>query len=187
MIAAPIMAGLSFWFLWLWFRDRRLRGLRLWRHKLPAAPNRERSYEEDVPLAIDMLVLCFEGGLGVTSALRLLAEVAPDLLGGRVRMAVGELSAGKGEGEVLASLGLSEEAESLWGISTIVDAARKWGVPVHEIMESLSENALKMRRIRLEQEANKIPFRLTVCSVLTMLPPLLMLAIIPYVISFLSW
>ncbi len=154
---------------------------------MPAAPNRRLHYDEELPLAIDLLVLCFEGGLGVNSSLKLLAEVAPDLLGGRIKMAVRELNAGKGEGEVLASLGLSEDGESLWGLSTIVDAARRWGVPVREIMESLSENALKTRRIALEQEANKIPFRLTVCSLLTMLPPLLMLAIVPYVITFLSW
>lgn len=151
-------------------RARRLRRALQWRDAVV----------ENLPDTVEMLVVLVRSGLAPAQAADLLAARAPDPW----RQAFAEVRRRRHNGERLSDA-LEALPEQL-GVAgqQVLDALRaadRYGQPLLPSLERLSSEGRAARQRHHEQQARRLPVRLSVPLVCCTLPAFLLLAIVPLI------
>lgn len=135
-----------------------------------------------LPDALDMLVSCLEGGIGLDAALKYvgteLTHAAPEL-SEELGIFSGELRAGLTRVTALARLDDRIGVEQVTALVTMLGQAERYGSGIAESVRDHAQVARRRRLIDAERRAAEALPRLTVIMVLFILPPLFIVLLGP--------
>lgn len=142
-----------------------------------------------LPDMIDLMVICTESGMGIDSAIdRISREMArnnPDLAQEFYLSAL-EMRAGANRIEALRNLALRSRLEDLEDLVSVLVQADKFGTSLAESLRVQSDMMRSRRSQRAEEQAAKIPVKMTVPLILFIFPALMLVLLGPAIIQLLE-
>jgi tight adherence protein C len=147
-----------------------------------AMHKRQRKIRRALPDALDILVVCLEGGLSVMSALsrvaRELASVHP-LLAVELKIVERQIQLGQTAGEALRGMANRLDMEELRGMSSVLKQAEKIGSSVAEALEVFAETMRVKRHQRAEEMAQKAAVKILFPTLLFIFPAIFVVILGP--------
>jgi tight adherence protein C len=147
------------------------------------ARKREREIERAMPDALDLLVVCVEGGLSLDGGLQQVALRTEGLLARELRRLQAEISTGMARREALQSLASRSTSQSLSALCTTINQSDKMGVSIASTLRTLAETLRTRRRQAAETAARKAPIKMLPFIVFFMLPALFIVILGPVAIG----
>lgn len=147
---------------------------------------RTREIFENLPDAVDLMMVCIEAGLGLDAAI---ARVAQEIRLKSAEMAdelylVGlELRAGASRERALRNLALRTGVEEVDELVTMLVQCDRFGTSIADSLRVHSETLRTKRRQRAEEAAAKIPVKLLFPLIFFIFPALLLVLMGPAIIS----
>nr|WP_087025212.1 type II secretion system F family protein [Thaumasiovibrio subtropicus] len=134
------------------------------------------------PDAIDLLVLCVESGLSLNKAFNrvaqhLMRQGSP--LAEQFRMTAAELEMLNDRKQALANLSWRTGVAELNTLSSTLQMAERYGSPLADTLRQISEDARRQRALSLEEEAGKLPGKITLIQMTLIMFPMLVMVIAP--------
>jgi tight adherence protein C len=147
------------------------------------ARKREREIERSMPDALDLLVVCVEGGLSLDGGLQQVALRSEGLLANELRRLQAEISAGMARRDALQLLASRSSSQSLSALCTTINQSDKMGVSIASTLRTLAVTLRTRRRQGAETSARKAPIKMLPFIVFFMLPSLFIVILGPVVIG----
>jgi tight adherence protein C len=126
-----------------------------------------------LPDALDMLVLCMEGGVSLAAALRRvvgeLLEVHPDL-GGEMMIMQGEIQLGLTAGEALKKLGDRCDLQDVRDLASVLLQSEKMGAGIVRALRNHADSSRLERQMRAEELAHKAAVKILFPTMLCIFP-----------------
>jgi tight adherence protein C len=141
------------------------------------------------PDVLDLLLVCVDAGLGLEAALdRITGEIAKRSRNFGINLAVmgAEMRAGRSFVDALGSMAdrlIIPEARSL---VALLRQSRELGSDIAEALRVFSDEMRDKRLLRAEEQANKLPVKMTMPLALFIFPVVLMVIMLPMAIRLLA-
>lgn len=142
-----------------------------------------------VPHALDLIVVCVEGGLSFTAAIQRVADdirLSSQALSEELLLVTQEVLVGKSRTDAFRNLANRTGVEDLRSLAVTLIQAEKLGTSVAGSLRVLAESMRFKRRQRAEELANKAAVKLVFPLVLLIFPELLVIIVGPAVITLLQ-
>ena len=147
--------------------------------------HRQRDAREGFPDALDMLLVCVEAGLSLAAALnRVGAEIgsARPLLGAQFKLVAQEMQAGSSREQALRNLADRIGIDEVRSLVTLLLQSDALGTSIAQSLRVHADEMRKMRLLRAEEKANKLPAKMAIPLVLFILPCLMSVIMTPVII-----
>lgn len=158
-----------------------------WLKKRIAA--RQLSVANELPDALDLLVVCVESGMGLDQAIeRVYSELKTSgpTISAELKLLTLELRAGKGRADALRSLSDRVGLDDLSSLTSLLIQADVFGISVGRTLRVYSDAMRTKRTQRAEEKAAKLPVLLLLPLILFILPALFVAIMGPAVILFID-
>jgi tight adherence protein C len=146
---------------------------------------RQTSFRRALPDALDLLVICLEGGLSLTGALRRMAgelRTAHPELAAELHIVQREVQLGRTTGEALRKMGERADLEEIRTLASVILQAERYGASLVKSLRVHSE-MLRVKRMQLaEEKAQKAGTKILFPTVLFILPAMFLVILGPAVI-----
>ncbi|HEY7032910.1 MAG TPA: type II secretion system F family protein [Thermomicrobiales bacterium] len=151
------------------------------------ARKRARAIEMAMPDAMDLLVVCVEGGLSLDGGVQQIAQRTDGVLAGELRRLQGEITTGMGRREAFQGLVSRSRSQSLAIFATAIVQADKMGTSIGETLRTLADSMRTRRRQAAETQARKAPIKMLPFLVAFMIPSLFIVILGPTVLAFIEF
>ncbi len=144
--------------------------------------NRQSSLRRALPDALDMLVLCLEGGVSLTGGMqRMTAELhsAHPLLGAEMDLVQREMLLGVSVGEGLQKLGVRTDLEELRNLAAVIVQSERFGTSVVKALRIHSDTLRQQRQQRAEELAQKAAVKILFPTLLCIFPAIFIVILGP--------
>lgn len=141
---------------------------------------------EGFPDALDMLVVCVEGGMGLDAAINRVGEemkLANAPISEEFRFLNTEMRLGKPRRDALKSLALRTGLEDMNNLVTLLIQTDRFGSSVAKALRVHSDTMRTQRQQRAEEKAAKLPLKLLIPMVLFIFPSLFVVILGPAVVQ----
>jgi tight adherence protein C len=142
-----------------------------------------------LPLGLDLMVICAEAGLSLDAAMarvgRELKGAAPDMADELAFTAV-ELGFLPDRGEAFRNLIARAGLEEIRALVAILSQTERYGTPLASALRILADEVREAAMLRAEERAARLPAMLTVPLIVFVLPPLFIVLIGPAVLQLLA-
>jgi len=150
---------------------------------------RQTSFRRSLPDALDVLVICLEGGLSLAGALRRVAgelRSAHPLLAGELNIVQREVQLGRSEGEAMRQFADRTDLEEMRGLAAVISQAERFGAGLVKALRVHAET-LRTKRIQYAEEmAQKAATKMLFPTVFCILPAIFIVILGPAVIQILE-
>lgn len=149
------------------------------------AENRMRRITENLPDALDLMVICLEAGIGVSAAIARVAQERvekDDPLCNELEQVTAELKGGRAREEALHDLGVRNGVEDLKSLTALMIQSHKLGASMGATLRSHADLLRTKRRQRAEEAARKLPIKILVPLATCILPPLFVIILGPAIL-----
>jgi tight adherence protein C len=150
---------------------------------------RQTSFRRALPDALDLLVICLEGGLSLPGALRRVAEelrTAHPLLALELNIVQREIQLGRTPGEALQQFGLRSDLEEVRSLSSVIVQTERYGASLTRALRIHAEN-LRFKRMQYAEEmAQKAATKVLFPTVFFILPCVFVVILGPGVIQIIA-
>lgn len=146
---------------------------------------RQTTFRRALPDALDVLVLCLEGGTSLNAALqRVSAELkaAHPLLATELNIVQREIQLGRSPGEALRQFAIRADLEELRSLATVILQSEKYGSSLVKALRVHAETMRGKRVLYAEEMAQKAVVKLLFPTVLFILPALFIAVLGPNMI-----
>ena len=144
---------------------------------------RQQEIPRALPDALDMLTICVEAGLGFDAALAQVARHTPGPLAAEFARALQEMQIGKSRTEALRAMADRTTVPELrMFVSAMVQSA-ELGIPIAHVLREQSKEMRVRRRQRAEEQAQKVPVKITFPLITCLFPALLVVVVGPGIIE----
>ncbi len=154
-----------------------------------AAQKRQQELNEGFADALDLMVICVEGGLSVEAAFERvtveLAETAPTL-SQEFGLTAAELAYLGDRHQAYVNFAERTGLATIKSLTTTLLQSEKYGTPVGRALKVLGKERRAERMAKAEKKGASLPAKLTVPMILFFLPPLFMVVIGPAVIQIMN-
>jgi tight adherence protein C len=161
------MIGPSFWLDW-------------------AKRRRQTSFRRSLPDALDVLVICLEGGLSLAGALRRVAgelRSAHPLLASELNIVQREVQLGRTEGEAMRHFADRADLEEMRSLAAVIAQAERFGAGLVKALRIHAET-LRTKRIQYAEEmAQKAATKMLFPTVFFILPGVFIIILGPAAIQ----
>jgi tight adherence protein C len=147
------------------------------------ARKRAKEIERAMPDALDLLVVCVEGGLSLDGGIQQVAGRTEGLLGTELRRLLGEMSSGMARRDALRSLAARSMSQSLGALCNTIIQADKMGVSIGSSLRTLADTLRTKRRQAAETQARKAPIKMLPFIIFFMLPATFTVILGPTVVA----
>ena len=150
---------------------------------------RKLTISDELPDALDLLVVCVESGMGLDQAIDRVCEeltTSGPIFSAELKLLTLELRAGKGRQEALRSLAERVGLDDLNSLTSLLIQADAFGISVGRTLRVYSDAMRVKRSQRAEEKAAKMPVMLLLPLVIFILPALFITIIGPAVIMFID-
>jgi tight adherence protein C len=145
--------------------------------------HRQQRIPRDLPDALDMLTICVEAGLGFDAALAQVARYTRGPLAAEFARALQEMQIGKSRTEAMRSMGERNTAPEFRSFISAMVQSAELGIPVAQVLREQAKEMRVRRRQRAEEQAQKVPVKITFPLILFLFPALLVIIIGPGIIA----
>jgi tight adherence protein C len=146
---------------------------------------RKAELSDELPDALDLLVVCVESGMGLDQAVdRVCHEMRTSgpIISAEFKLLTLELRAGKSRVEALRSLALRAGLDDLSSLTSLLIQADSFGISIGRTLRVYSDAMRLQRSQRAEEKAAKMPVLLLLPLILFILPTLFVTILGPAVI-----
>ncbi len=161
MFAALFLAALGCFGPAYWLRSRIAR--------------RKITFTDELPDALDLLVVCVESGMGLDQAIQRVSHelrLSGPMVSQEFQQMTLELRAGKQRQEALRGLAQRVGVEDVNSLCTLLIQADIFGISVAKTLRVYSDTLRTRRYQRAEEKAAKLPVKLLIPLILCILPAL---------------
>jgi tight adherence protein C len=147
---------------------------------------RQATIANELSDALDLLVVSVEAGLGLNEAIKVVgteAERQDQEIGRELALVAAEVSAGRTMGEALRSLAERSAVEDVKPLAATLIQSEQLGSKIGPALRASADALRAKRRLRAEENAQKLSVKILVPLVLLVLPAMLMLIIGPAMIQ----
>ena len=145
---------------------------------------RQGAITDGFPDALDMMLVCVEAGQSLDqSILRVSREIRagfPDLAD-EYELVSNEIKAGKDRTTVLRDMSERAGVPDVSSFVTVLIQSATFGTSIADALRVYASEMRDKRVMRAEEKANKLPTKLTLCTMMFTVPPLLLIMIGPSV------
>ncbi len=150
------------------------------------ARKRAKSIEQAMPDALDLLVVCVEGGQSLDGGLQQVANRTAGELAAELRRLQSEIATGMARRDAFIALAARAQSESLPTFCTTIVQADKMGMSIGTTLRTLTETMRTRRRQLAETQARKAPLKMMPCIIFFMIPSLFIVILTPAILSAVS-
>jgi tight adherence protein C len=149
---------------------------------------RQTSFRRALPDALDVLVICLEGGLSLPGGLKRVAgelRTAHPVLAKELNIVQREVQMGRSVGEALRDFGVRSDLEEVRSLASLITQAERFGA---SLVKALSVHAETLRQKRLfyaEEMAQKAATKVLFPTVFCILPCIFIVILGPAIIQIL--
>src|SRR4051794_32941629 len=143
---------------------------------------RSKLIQRSLPDAIDLMTISVESGLAFDAAVQQVARNTDGPLAEEFSRALREMQIGQGRAEALRGLAERTQVDDLKGFVTSMIQADSFGIPIANVLRIQSSEIRMKRRQRAEEQAQKVPVKITVPLIFCILPCLFIAVMGPAVI-----
>jgi tight adherence protein C len=134
---------------------------------------RQASFRRALPDALDLLVICLEGGLSLTGALRRMGgelRTAHPMLAAELHIVQREVQLGRTTGDALRKMGERADLEEIRSLASVILQAERYGASLVNSLRVHSEMLRVKRMQQAEEKAQKAATKVLFPTVLFILP-----------------
>lgn len=131
-------------------------GPSFWLDRMKA--KRQGRFRRALPDALDVLVICLEGGLSMPGALRRISgelRAAHPELAAELNIVQREVQLGRSTGEALQQMGIRTDLEEVRSLASVITQSEKFGASLVKSLRVHAETLREKRKQRAEQMAAK--------------------------------
>jgi tight adherence protein C len=150
------------------------------------ARKRTKEIERAMPDALDLLVVCVEGGLSLDGGVQQVSQRTQGVLATEFQRLLSEVATGMARREALQGLAGRSASQSLSALCATVIQADKMGVSIATSLRTLAETLRTQRRQAAETQARKAPIKMLPFIVFFMLPALFIVILAPIAVGFME-
>lgn len=154
---------------------------RLWLKRRVAETNLQ--LRRELPQFVHLLATCLEAGLGLTEAIRRVADEHPGLLAREMLRTVHEMAAGKPAHRAWNDLMERHESPELKEIVSTLLQSHQWGVAIAEQLRFSMRSIRTRKQQQAQQKAQEASVRMRLPMALFILVPTMAIILGPAVIS----
>lgn len=143
---------------------------------------RQSSLRRALPDALDMLVLCLEGGVSLTGAMqRMTSELhsAHPLLGAEMDLVQREMLLGVSAGEGLQKLAARTDLEELRSLASVIVQSERYGTSIVKTLRIHADTLRQQRQQRAEELAQKAAVKILFPTLLCIFPAIFIVILGP--------
>ena len=169
------LAGIGFFAPALWLRQK--------------VNARKREIEESFPNALDLIQISVEAGLGFDAAMTRVANEmvhsAPSLCQ-EFRMVQLEIAAGGEREKALMELAGRTGVDEVKSFANVVLQSVRFGTSMSDALQIYANEMRTSRELRAQEQANKLPVKMSAVMSALMLPAMILLIVGPVVIRWMN-
>ena len=147
------------------------------------AENRTRAINIGLPDAIDMIVTSVEAGLGIQQAMITVAEKFDGPIAEEFGRVTGETRVGRPRPEALLAMAARSGSRDATLFVRAINQAEEMGLEIGAVLRNQSAEIRERRHQQAREMAAKIPVKMTIPTILLMLPTLFILILTPVVLN----
>ncbi|HEX3301613.1 MAG TPA: type II secretion system F family protein [Thermomicrobiales bacterium] len=151
------------------------------------ARRRATDIERAMPDALDLLVVCAEGGLSLDGAIQQVSQRTRGVLADELRRLLQEIGSGMPRRDAFLSLGDRSQSESLKIFTATIIQADKMGMSIANTLRTLADTMRTRRRLAAETQARKAPIKMMPFLVIFMIPSLFIVILGPAVLAIIQF
>jgi tight adherence protein C len=148
---------------------------------------RARAIDAAMPDALDLLVVCAEGGLSLDGAVQQVSQRTNGVLAAEFRRLLQEIGSGMVRREAFLALGERSQSESLKIFCATIIQADKMGMSIATTLRTLADTMRTRRRQAAETQARKAPIKMMPFLVIFMIPSLFIVILGPAILSIIDF
>jgi tight adherence protein C len=133
---------------------------------------RQQRLAVSLPEALDLLTICVEAGLGFDAALAQVARNLQGPLAAEFARVLQEMQIGKSRAEAMRALAERTSVPELRAFVSALTQSSELGIPVANVLREQAKEMRVRRRQRAEEQAQKIPVKITFPLIGCLLPAL---------------
>lgn len=156
----------------------------LWLDRLKRS--RQTKIRRALPDALDVLVVCLQGGLSVMAAMSRVANelvTAHPMLAMEFKIAERQMQMGQTAGEALRGIADRFDMEELRGMAAVIKQAERIGASIASAMEVFAETLRMKRHQKAEELAHKAAVKILIPTVLCIFPSIFVVILGPAAIQ----
>jgi len=145
---------------------------------------RQLGLRRAMPDALDVLIICLEGGLSFQSALKRVAEEirsAHPILGYEFRIVDREVQLGRSPGEALLHFAQRTDLDEARSLSTVIGQSERFGASLVKSLRNHSETLRVRRRQIAEEQAQKAATKILFPTLFCIFPAIFVILLGPAV------
>jgi tight adherence protein C len=147
---------------------------------------RQTILRRSLPDALDVLIICQEGGLSLQGGLKRVADElssAHPVLGAELRIVDREIQLGKSPGEALQHFAQRTDLEEALSLSSVIGQSERFGASLVKSLRTHSETLRIKRKQKAEEKAQKASTMILIPTLLFIFPALFVILLAPAVYS----
>jgi tight adherence protein C len=157
-------------------------GPSFWLDKAKAA--RQTNFRRALPDALDVLIVCMEGGLSLPGSLRRVANElrsAHPTLATELAIVEREIQLGRSPGEALQQMGLRTDLEEVRSLASVVTQSERFGASLVKSLRVHAESLRLKRRHQAEEMAQRAAVKVLMPTLLFIFPAVFVVILGPAV------
>ena len=150
---------------------------------------RQSNFRRALPDALDVLVICLEGGLSLPGSLKRVSgelRTAHPILAAELEIVQREVQLGRSTGEALRKMGERTDLEEVRSLAAVIIQAERFGASLVKSLRVHSESLRTRRMHRAEELAQKAGTKVLFPTVLFILPAMFVVILGPAIIHILQ-
>jgi tight adherence protein C len=150
---------------------------------------RQSNFRRALPDALDVLVICLEGGLSLPGSLKRVSgelRTAHPMLAAELEIVQREVQLGRSTGEALRKMGERSDLEEVRSLAAVIIQAERFGASLVKSLRVHSEALRTKRMHRAEELAQKAGTKVLFPTVLFILPAMFVVILGPAIIHILQ-
>lgn len=136
-----------------------------------------------LPDTLDLLSVCMEAGLSFDASLLKISERMEGPLIDELVTVFKQIQLGKSRNDALKALSDSTDVDELKTFVSAVIQANTLGIPITNVLAAQSEQLRVAKREEIREKAGKVPTKMTIPTVLLILPAIICIIMGPVVIQ----
>jgi tight adherence protein C len=151
--------------------------------------NRQTSFRRALPDALDVLVICLEGGLSLPAAFRRMAgelRAAHPLLALELNIVQREIQMGRSTGDALRRFGERTDLEEIRSLAALIIQAERFGASLVKALRVHADTLRVKRLYHAEEMAQKAAIKMLFPTILCIFPGIFLVILGPAAIQILD-
>ena len=148
--------------------------------------NRQMILRRGLPDALDVLIICQEGGLSLQAGLKRVADElqsAHPVLASELKIVDREIQLGRSPGEALQHFAQRSDMEDVLSLASVVGQSERFGASLVKSLRTHSETLRIKRKQKAEEKAQKASTKILIPTLLFIFPAVFVILLAPAAIQ----